>query len=110
LGYLLESRLRHIKVLQWKVAPASIVIGLAWVRRTEVGCSHNGRRISRNASPDAITLYFEASSAGEPAIVQCGAQCHRLHPVSKIEDIAIATGTTCTVQSKKSGVKQCGRQ
>lgn len=36
-SYLQESRLSHVKMLEWRVAPSAIVAGQVEVRRAEIG-------------------------------------------------------------------------
>lgn len=94
-GNLLESRLRHVEVLQGRVAPPAVVVRKIVVRRAEVG-DRDGHRRPLEAPLGLVvnvTDELEALSAGYPVVEQRGAQCCRVSPVALGIQVAISTST-----------------
>ena len=94
LSYLLEDRLREIKMLKGRVAPATCIIweGIVWW--TEIGGSdHN---CVWKAPPLVIdTLDLKASPTAQTIVEQGRAQSSRVSSVALAIQVSISTSSTC---------------
>lgn len=91
---MLKHRLREIKVLLGRVAPAASIIGQGIVWWTEIG---GGDHDARPQAPLWVVhaLDLKARAAALPVVEQRGAQRRRARPVPLAVQVAIAACATC---------------
>lgn len=89
-----ESRLSQIKVLQWRVAPATIVIRQSIVRGAEV-CGSNNDASREAPSGVLITSHLIARPTTQTIVEQSCAECCSVSPIALAVQIAITTSPSC---------------
>ena len=94
---LLESRLRHVKVGERRVAPAAGIVGECIVGGAEVGGGDNdgGACMAPLGISSGIAPELEASTASEAGIEEHGAKGGSVGSIARGVKVAVATGTTC---------------
>lgn len=99
LSNLKEGWFCHIKVLQRRVAPTTIIVGQSKVWRTEVCSSdNNGARLA--PSWIIITPHFITCPTTQAIVEQSSAQSCSVGSISLTVQIPIATCTSCMYQTK----------
>lgn len=98
LSNVLEDRLREIKVLQWRVAPTSCVVGEGIVWRAEIGGSdHNGAWQAPFRVTSALNLIARATA--QPVVEQSRTQSSSVCSIALTVQVTIPTSPTCTISS-----------
>ena len=94
--YRLESRLRHIKVRPWRIAPPAIITRESVIRWAEVG-SGDGNRCALEAPLGhlgCVTHHLIAATTCLAIVEQSRAQRCSLYSITIAVKIAITTCTT----------------
>lgn len=90
-GDALESRLRHVEVLQRVVAPAASVVGMRVVLGAEVGCGDLDRALAVETPSLGVASDLKTGPTNEPVVEESGAQGCCVGPVSSVVEIPIST-------------------
>lgn len=91
-GDLHESRLGHIKMGTWGVAPSpsiGVLLPIGWAKVSSSDCGEWGPFV---ACSRVHTSYLITSSTSISVLKQCWAQSFRIRPVSTAIQVSIPTG------------------